>query len=438
MPSNSKRAGLLASLLSGGFSLFFSAQLFGQDEAQAEIENPAEAAVVNYRQALAEMQGGYNESFIEINLDLAATLDELSRFDEAADAYEQALQTMRIRDGLYSANQLSLLERAIDSALMNRDWELVNRNFYIALSVLENSVAISEPEYEQWVRWFTSWQIAAQRSALDVAEGGSPLEDSVRQYAALMDNLASDAPDYLEKRFIYTREKSLAHYFTAMAIYAQPYDEFAASAPETISGQRCYVVIRNGQPTTICSNTQVPNPDFFESRQQVKSDALQFQIRQILEGYQSLIGELESTADSSPELLVRATLELGDMNFLLRDLDHARALYSRAHELLVEAGLEESLGTSLMDLPRDIIGNMSSDNPRAIGVFAATPSGLVSFDVTEEGSVQNLGIIGTEADLETENQEAITERLRQSAYRPRLEAGIPVSYRFERIPAADL
>jgi tetratricopeptide (TPR) repeat protein len=411
--------------------------LYAQTLPQSPLVEDLESAVTNYRDRLDELQAGYSPETTEVNLDLAAALSRLERHDEAAAAYEQALQNQRIRDGLYSESQLQILESAIESAMSGQRWSLVDRNFYLALSILEHSVAITDPRFEKWVRWFTHWSITTHRNQLELSEDNSSLQDALAYYELLESGLEESDPDYLAKKLIYTREKSLAHYFTAIAISATPYDEFSSQAPQTTTGQRCYVVMRNGQPTTICNSTQVPNPEYFESRQEAKTVALQRQVRSILGSYQELISELESDP-SGAETLATVTLELAEMNFMLRDRQQANALFLRAHQILVDAGLADTVGTALMSQPREIISNLLDPGLSPAEPLMARPTGLVSFDVSAEGRVDNLVIMGQGEDLEAENQELIADRLRRSVYRPRLLSGQPVDARLELVPAAEL
>lgn len=418
--------------------LTHSAIVLAQQNSPATNTTELEASVSLYQESLAEMRGGYDNSVIETNLDLASALDELERYEEAADAYERAMQGIRIRDGLYGEAQLPLLESAIESASEQNNWELVDRNFYIAMSVLEQSVEITDPRFEKWVRWFASWKISAYRQEIELNEDTTNLMDAVAFYESLVSGLTADDPNFIAKKTAYTREKALTHYFNALAISAMPYEEFNSQAPETVSGKQCFVTMRNGQPTTVCSNTQVPNPDFFESRQKAKSDALRREVQSIMSGYQELLGLLEANSDTEPEVLAGAVLELGDINFMLRNMEQAQQHYLRAHQILERAGLSATVGAELMGQPREIISNIVGAAAPQFQILAAQPTGFVSFDVLEDGSVRDLVIAGQEADLEQANQELIASQLRMSVYRPRLDSGVPVVSRLEQVPAAEL
>lgn len=420
--------------------LFSGSNLAGSQEEQSNAgENTGlEAEVLRYQERLADFRGNYDQDIAELNLSLASALAELGRHDEAANAYEEALQAIRVNEGLYSAAQLPILEGTINSALSARDWEQADQKFYLALSIVERQVPITDPRYQKWVRWFTDWKVASYRNYLEVSENSRSLEDAVALYEHLLSGLSEDDADYDEKLRIYTGEKSLAHYFSALNISSMPYEEFASQAPETITGQRCYVVMRNGQPTTVCSNTRVPNPDYFESRQQAKGAAMQRHIRAMLDGHRDLIATMRAEPATDPIKLAEAVLRLGDINFLLRDLERAESHYAEAHRILVNAGVEESVMADMLGEPKEILGGFLGEDATRFQFEEATPSGKVSFDVTAEGVIENLAITGQEDDLDADNQDLIAERLRRSVYRPQLQDGAPVRARLEQVPAAEL
>jgi hypothetical protein len=91
----------------------------------------------------------------------------------------------------------------------------------------------------------------------------------------------------------------------------------------------------------------------------------------------------------------------------------------------------------LMGQPREISRTALENMGLPLIEVHEQPSGIVSFDVTPQGTIRNLGITGSGADLEEDNQQLITTILRHSVYRPRLEAGQPVQARLE-LPAAQL
>jgi hypothetical protein len=52
--------------------------------------------------------------------------------------------------------------------------------------------------------------------------------------------------------------------------------------------------------------------------------------------------------------------------------------------------------------------------------------GTISFDVTERGEIQNIGIQGSNVDLVSENLGVIAIKLDQSTFRPKINEGRPV------------
>lgn len=200
----------------------------------------------------------------------------------------------------------------------------------------------------------------------------------------------------------------------------------------------CFTINENGRPVSVCESRQVPNPEYFHSRQEAKRAALQRHVGAIRRSLRELISELESDPAVDPLRLAGVVLDLGDLNFLLQDTLRARSHYSRAHEILVAGGVAEEVRAELMDRPREISKRLLGMPAMRLLPGDRPPSGLVSFEVSEEGTIRNLGITGSGADLDQANQQRIIERLRHSVYRPRLEAGEPVAARVDGLAAAQL
>ncbi len=423
-----------------GILLSLSAAVSGQQGAAATAAGSVpesgqlEQSVRQYQDLISQHGGVYDRRAIELHTALADALLQLGRFDEASSMYFEALQGIRISDGLYAAEQLEILDSYTISALAQEDWAQVDRNFYLALDIAGQSVAADSPEFESLVRRFTNWKIEAHRNNLDVESDPRSIEDTVEYYEILIDTLPDDNTD---KLITYMTEKGLAHYHAAMAISALPFDEFEGQGVEVINTRSCFTIRDNsGQPTRVCENNATPNPDYFESRQRAKHTLLQGHVTAIRRSFIELISQLEQDENTDPVTLATAVLALGDMNFLLQDNLRAKTQYARAHEILVAANVPPAVQEQLMGQPREISRGAMSELGLKPVAPEQVPGGLVSFEVTADGKIRNLGITGSGTDLSKENQALITERLRQSVFRPRLEAGVPVDARVEQLPAA--
>lgn len=378
---------------------------------------------------------------VEHYLALASGLQELGRFDEAAIALEGALQLVRINGGLYTLDQLLVLERLTDNAWQGQDWSAVESHFYLTMNIVENNPEISPSQFEELTRKFTHWKIQTFRNGLDVNDDPFASQDGIAFYQKLLDGLSIDEPDYIAKKIQYVTELSLARYYAAMSISELPFDEFESIGPETVPTESCYTVTENTsngpRSVRVCESKQAPNPLFFESRQKAKFDMLEEHISWIRRNFSDLIEELEDREDVDPVQLAQVVLTLGDMNFLLNDNLRARTQYERAFEILQSNDIAEDVQLQLMGQPQEILESVLANMGLPKIESHAEPTGLVSFDVTQSGTIRNIGITGSGADLEEANQQLVNSLLQRSVYRPKIEGGEPVESRLE-VPAAQL
>ena len=411
--------------------------LFAIDMDQEKLE----AEVLRLQELLesADQVDRYNAQAIEHHLALGDALQQLRRHNEAADVLDQALQLVRINNGLYATDQIQVLERLTNNAWQAQDWRAVENHLNLIMNIAENSDGISPAHYEELVRKFASWKIQVYRNDLEVSHEPLSVQDGVAFYQDLLDGLSEDDPDYISKKVQYVTELGMAHYYAAMTISDLPLDEFESIGPETLPGLSCVTILEpsSGRPVRTCESKSMPNPGFFESRQKAKLDMLQGHITWIRRNYMNLIAELETREDSDPIQLAQVVLALGDMNFLLEDTLRARTQYARAFEILQNNGIDEDIQIQLMGQPQEISERTLASMGLPLIEPHESPTGTVSFDVTPDGTIRNLGITGTGADLEEDNQKLITTILRHSVYRPKLEAGQPVEARLQ-ISASNL
>lgn len=400
-----------------------------------------EAQLAALQTKLASYSGNFPPEAGEIHLQVAGVLQELGRFEEAGSAIDNALQSVRINTGLYAEEQLPILDRAINNAILEQDWDKADALFYLGMSVVEVALDVEDPRYEDFARQFASWKIQVHRNDLDVNDNALAAQDAVVYFQALLDELDESEPDYLARRIQYTTEIAMARYYAAMAISEVPVEDFESIGPETISGQNCFTITEDTgsgpRPVRVCETKQMPNPLFFESRQKAKFETLESHISWIRASFLELIEDMEADPQTDPVQLAQVVLTLGDMNFLLNDSLRAKTQYARAFEILNNNGVAAEIQMQLMGQPREISETTLASMGLPLIQTHAIPSGIVAFDVTPEGTIRNLGITGSGADLEQANQQLITSILRQSVYRPKLEAGQPVEARIE-IPAAQL
>lgn len=180
-----------------------------RDADYLDARTQLEQTVRYYRHEIQQRHGVYDQQAIELYTSLGDALMQLGAFQEASAMYNEALQGARINDGLYAESQLAILDSYTVSALAEKDWPQVDRNFYLALDVAGQTIAPDSPEFESLIRRFTNWKIEVHRNSLDVENHPRSIDDTIESYEVLIDSLREDGAGYKDKLVTYRTEKRL-------------------------------------------------------------------------------------------------------------------------------------------------------------------------------------------------------------------------------------
>jgi len=271
-------------------------------EAEAEL-SPEELAAELARQArireltgeLAQRQaaiedqqsevGIYHSSLIESYSDLAAVYLELEDFESAASTLNDALQIARINNGLYSQQQLPLLDDLIASQMRRQDWQkvddLVHLDHHIASRVYEKT----DGEYLAAAEDYGQWKLRVLReNLLQLSNNGlyDEAEDLSDFYSRLLANVEFseevDARDLIRL----LQGKSQADMSLAQSIANTHYTYFQGTVTRYITETRCRNTAGpNGQVVRQCFNVQVENPRYRQSQIDAKRFAVNRSMREI-------------------------------------------------------------------------------------------------------------------------------------------------------------
>ncbi len=106
-------------------------------------------------------RGPYDASLIEFLFDLGRLYQEEGMHSEALDSLSQALQVVRVTDGLYSDRQLVLLERLIMSNLAEQNWQVVDDNHHLLFQLRKRQHNTGSAEYANAVIELGEWRLRA-------------------------------------------------------------------------------------------------------------------------------------------------------------------------------------------------------------------------------------------------------------------------------------
>lgn len=232
---------------------------------------------------LEAQHGIYGEELSESYLELGRMQRALGEQEAAADAFNKALQALRVSSGLNDVRQLPVLQelRATEEEL--GDWDEVHAMHYLAFNIAmrnddEDLRVRSLRDLGQWLRRAASEKLVSDYSAnagnlitlyereIDRLEGKEPYAGRNLHLASLYLDLAS------------------AELSEAKRKYELPITAFQTPGlgeQRSTVEQTCFTTIdRNGRPVTVCNQPMVvPNMNYYlapnaQKAQEIRSHLL--------------------------------------------------------------------------------------------------------------------------------------------------------------------
>lgn len=287
------------------FCMLFGAMARAQiaaSEADAEVDPEqvahmqALAAELEVREAaLSDLQsesGIYAPELMEAYSDLGALYTELGDYDNAARVYNDALQVARINTGLYSEQQLPLLDSLIDAQQKRRDWAKVDDLAHLSLHLHRRLYNESDPRFLEAAMDFGGWRLRVLNENL-LDQGNRALLNTARDvsqfYGALissLDNSSVEADTQLSvesgRMLTLLDGKAQADMTLARAVANTPYTFFQGTSARYINQTRCQNVTNaQGEVVRQCYQVRVENPRYRQSQREAKRYELSRHTREI-------------------------------------------------------------------------------------------------------------------------------------------------------------
>ncbi len=407
------------------------AQLASEDTATQANDLSAEAA--RYEQQLQSLEGSYSQSSAELYRSLGNLYGQMGQGEEAIFAYREALQSLRINEGLASESQLEVIGEFNGLLFEEEAWEELDTNFHLASDMALRLYGEQDSRYIRAASALASWKIRAYQTGLYRPTGDRSIQEAATIYRRLAAGLSPEDNSYNSKLADYLSARGLAYFYSASHTANIPVEEFQGT-PANNFYQSCFDTIlsadSSAQPSSAaCQMNQISDPEFFASKQRDKNNTVRRHLGNMRQSFLEAIEATESNPNASVRDMAIAILNYGDANLLAEDYPRARTQYARAYELLSSDNDLIALRNELMDKPakalQGIVGELPFDDllPENVSL------GTISFDVSEEGGIENINIEGSNEALAQENVAAMAMMLQQSAYRPRIVDGLPVRSR---------
>lgn len=246
--------------------------------------------------------GVYSEALSEVQADLGAYLLEVEDFEKAAQLYTEALQILRINKGLYSEDQLPLINALIASNAKMKAWSKADDFQSLYIHIADRVYSTTDGRFLRAARQYGDWRFRVMSENLldDSYQGlARTAEDLSEFYGSLIRALENEGYERSGDLLDFVFAKAETDLVLIRAIASSPYTDFPGTVSPYVYRSRCRNVRdANGQVVQQCTNIQVENPRYRQSQRDAKQVAVNRQIRHIREAIQ----RIEIVRDSAPVL----------------------------------------------------------------------------------------------------------------------------------------
>lgn len=257
------------------------------------------------QQAIEEMQGElgiYSPALQEAYSDLAVFYNEIEDYDNAISLYSDALQVARINTGLYSPQQLPLIQQLISNNDSLKEWEEVDDLQQLSYHISSRLFELGDPAYIGAAEQYGSWKLRMLRENLldfNYRAYSNTATELSRFYESVIDKLETQTDLRSSDLLTLLYAKTEIDLTLARSVASTPYTAFEGTASRTITQTRCRNVRGpNGQITRQCVNVQVENPRYRQSQR----DAKRFAMSRHSRAMQRSIEKLRLIKDQSSDM----------------------------------------------------------------------------------------------------------------------------------------
>ena len=236
-----------------------------QEKIQQALSNREQYTQLINQLELEAGADAYRPELSQAYMDLGLTLQVLEQHDEAIEAFDKALQSVRISDGLNSALQLPMLQELYNSNLARANWEGADLYAHLMFYVARKSFAAGDERRLAALEQMGNWKLKAENENL-LSEYSNALGSAIETYQHEIELLQSMPLEgnNLTMATLYLGEARLKM-ILAQQIYDRPLTEYQTPGRErSTTTTRCFFVrLANGSVTQMCETIEVPQLDFY-------------------------------------------------------------------------------------------------------------------------------------------------------------------------------
>lgn len=218
---------------------------------------------------LSSIYGTYDPGLIEVQQDLGRTYLDLQQYDGAVDHLMQALQLLRVNEGLYSERQTRVLQQLIAANQGLQEWEEADNYHHLLFSVQSRLYEAGSEEQVDALIAFASWRLDAARQNL-LARGGaqhnvSLLQDMQEQQGQALE--AARVRGHVRQQWDVLYAQALTDIEIARQLNYRSLMDFAEpNEPRYVTRTVCRMVPDGPSGMRrVCWNQTVSNPGYYRA-----------------------------------------------------------------------------------------------------------------------------------------------------------------------------
>ncbi|GAB2521225.1 hypothetical protein [Microbulbifer agarilyticus] len=356
-------------------------------------------AIDEYRQRIEDMEaehGAYGAGIDEQLMGLGHALQRHGAHDEAISQFRRAMLINRVNEGLYSLNQVPMIERIIESQVALNEWEGANDNHQYLFWLHAKNYGEKDPRMLPIINQLSSWHLQAY-----IDEKGATmfehLINATNLYALAVDIISNNFGANDLRLVEALRGLKASNYYLA-----------------TYSGEpQEAIVINTGFAGGNMSNERRAQLDHYRMNSFSSGKTA---ITKIMDVYQK-------NPASPPAASAKAKVELGDWYMLFNKWHSARKTYGEAYHALWDNGATNQEIDEIFGRPAALPSLPLLDEDREALANAYV---TVSYDVTAFGKARNIRILSAQPEGKVSIRSRVRNVLKRAKFRPRFEEGKPV------------
>ncbi|MEH6634906.1 MAG: hypothetical protein V7700_05270 [Halioglobus sp.] len=367
--------------------------LWAQEVEPAADQQPASAQERAFRNAISSVessQGAYAAQLSEQLLSLGLSLQSQGRHEEAIDLFKRGAHLSRINDGLYSAQQVPMLQGQIASHIASGDYALADERQHYMYRVQVRSTD-SGPEHTAALMQQANWQHSAYRLGIG-AQGYTRIMNMWDLYRLALNDIIKREGETSPSLLPPLRGMLKAQYLIA----GYDWDNVGSISSDDLDARQ-----------------SLNRFNAYRAQSYQKGSAVITAIRDIEQK-----NHLEQDSAAANALIM-----LGDWQLWHNDRAEAWQSYQSAIAELAERDDAQVMIEHLFGEPV-ALPDIAGIRPLPPAVDTEQGNILLEFGVTGRGRVVNLERLD-ESEGNTGHANQFMRKLRKTKFRPRFEAGQP-------------